>query len=346
LALVDVNCGFNLTPLVFKIFQCIAFVSVLSLTTQGVLAQETPKNNEPEKIKIGDEYYTRGQIIADFLNVAFSEMLWNEDTGDDFIKLLDFKLMSRDKQPPEYENLKRTAPWLADFMHRPGGIPKNGVVTKWPADISIGIGWPFYTIGSQYKTSPYNEKGSEKYTGKIESSVTSLLPVIANATKRNVVFYSAGDMRDGSINYARIRIIPLRSWDKRGWVKAPKFSWLPYDNEENLWGAIPLEVSDPENIDAYLLPDKNNNLGLSICKINPEVGAEKLKELIEECLVRSIGLPGRSQNKESYLLSAQEARKKIDYDAFLMTLLYCPDIKTGMSKNEIIDLFTKKKCIY
>lgn len=380
-----------------RVFQCsVLCVSALLFAAQGSLAQDVQKSGEPEKIRIGDQEYTRGEIIADFLDVAFSDAIWNEDTGEDFKVFLDHF----SKNPPaRQESVKSDYPWLYDYIFYPEGWPKHDVINKWTGGISIGIGWPPYLSEKSilaYKDNPEGihsrllglQKSFPEMYPVIEDQIKTLMPDIESATGMPVQYIPRDDPRemiDGQ--HARVRIIPIWSTNLKNSFKTLR--WGPLDPSPSvgilyqyyewiLWGAVPFSPDFRSQVDGYLLPNDDNSIGLVVCKVLPDVGEDLLRSLITECLARAMGLPDVSKIEtaalghwnESYdsisRLPSLDGRKasisydfgmgnpgqekfvvkeKSDgralraltaYDDLMLSLLYCPAIRNGMDKHEVM----------
>lgn len=353
---------FDAIPTAFKIVQCIMLVSIFTCTSQYVLAQDSQKKNEPERIKIGEEYYTRGQIIADFLNVAFSNALWNEDAekiqDGGFSRMIDWRakkgiILNDPKIRKSYEELNIIAPWFAEYIYRPHGLPQHNVIHKWDKEISIGVGWPAYpsnnndSIGSRY-----NSKNSEKYHSLIAEEVKKFSANLEDVTNMPVKFIPANDPRDNTKNYARVRIIPTNHWLRRGWGEIMEEFWHPSSNERMLLGGVLFESSGTQ-MDAYLLPKENNQLGLVVCKVRMDMGEGTFRSFVNECLLRALGLPGVSKiqtnslvsNWKSLLDSEGKVYSMTEHDKLIARILYCPSIKSGMDKNKIVQILsTSNQC--
>lgn len=349
---------------------------VLCLQATAVWAAATDKEKpisktaanivEPQNsVQIGGKTYTRGQIVADFLRVAFSDRVWNDDLGSKGYEVM----LSQSRRLFE-----ATSPWFDEFFTRPQGLPKSGVINKWPRDITIGIDWP----APAHDTSIYHaqrknvliEKGTDQYYEDFERNIMAAIPDLVRATGRSVHFIDPKDPRDNAKDYARIRIVPTKQWVNRnlympGMRENPSpLSYEPYlqggvlfgsSAEYVYYGSAPTYERLGKKMDGYLLPESNNNLGLVICKIDPETDSLVIKALISECLVRAMGLPEISKIKQLSVLgtwrnnlvnSKQDVpTKPTPYDLYMVSLLYCSDIKQGMSRNDVITVFREKKCI-
>lgn len=396
---------FSSISLAFEFFRYVAFASILACTAQSVLAQEAPSEQERNQeisgsaqstekanpksrvitydelwetkrrsIEIDGTSYSPGELIEDFLNVAFSEGVWNEDANlwnpDMFSKIIDrygpqnLDLQDKDVRK-EYEEKKIAVPWLADYMYRPDGWPKHNVTHRWNKEITIGIGWPRYKINgpkTNLITSVYDQEWTAALYPSIAEHIKKQLPAIERSTGLSAKFISPDDPDDATREYARIRIIPKRTLERRTSSSMLGYQWYPHQSEELLWGGVLFETSTPKEMDAYLLPEVNNQPGLVICKIDGDLPEALFSALITECLVRAVGLPGRGGRPEKAVLGPWRSQVGPDhpenspvssaknlpqtltpYDEWMISLLYCPSIKSGMDKNQVLQALTSKK---
>lgn len=303
-----------------RIFQYVCICAgVLLFPAQGAWAQEGPG---AEKIRIGDAYFTRGQIIEDFLSVAFSESMWNQemDRADYERQLEEFLENYPDLNDAsikkKYEGFKITRPWAADYIYYPHGWPKRGVLSKWENEISIGIDWPPYGRSADIEgaggNSPYSEGLQSSYP-VIQDQIAKLIPDIKAATGLPVRFVMPGDPEDKTERFARIRIVPVRHTELNnafktlrytGYKKGPYDPWSFRENENHLWGGVSFTPSSRTQVDGYILPNSDNSIGLSVCKIAPYVGEDFIRALITECLARALGLPDLSVQSKGGVLGA------------------------------------------
>ncbi len=369
--------------------------------------------------------YTKDQIIEDFLNVAFSDLQWNADAGtEDQQKILNFYLSDNPKlntswwdylfnNNTETEQNKgkynsNLVPWLAPHLAKNMGAPlnKRNVITKWAGShVSIGIDWPRYTLSGKspygkyapkvYIT-PYTPSGFGQYYDLLIAKAEAQTNALADATGLDIKVVPPDAMVESNQNFPRIRIVPDTVNNVRSWEQTDS-NYHPVTDEESLLNGILFESYTRKYLDGYLLPDSQYNLDLTICKIDPTLEDSFLTALINECLIRSLGLPGISKNADSLLsswhiipdLTLFERRKKTtafkladqeivsfmtksalkgyqdrgqgelaeqmkkgtfwitlneglvssfsnipSYERLMISLLYCPKVKQGMSKQE------------
>jgi hypothetical protein len=129
-------------------------------------------------------------------------------------------------------------------------------------------------------------------------------------------------------------------------------------------------------VEGYFVADKNNNVDFSACYIPSDVKDENFAPLVAECVLRALGFPDMTLANRKTLLGhwnethvkstkrsfpwmceKQEdpldsrpnpeaetrfrAGRPTEYDLALLSLLYCKDIRLGMSRYEVMDLLDK-----
>lgn len=338
-----------------------------------VFAERIDAGSAQKKDATIEKKYSAGTIIVDFLDVAFSERFWNEDAekkGEGgFAKVIDsYRVenwnLNDAKIKDMYDTQRRYLPWLADHVYRPDGLPAYGVIHKWDAALTIGIGWPAFSgqTRPEYDTaqgrSPFSESEAREFYEVAAKIVDELIPVIEETTGLSANLIAPTNAKETTEDYARIRIIPTtRKVSSRSWARVPSSEWMPQHSEVYLWGAIPFEVLNPKLIDGYILPKKTRGIELAVCKISTSASEELFKALVAECLVHALGLPARFQLQpelNSIFGDGFEGASSDDfvfdeipeYDRRLISLLYCPAVKSGMDKNEVFQLLiSDDRCI-
>lgn len=298
------------------------YVTILSLLTWVLYTDTARASDDGRALKIGEVSYSRSEIIADFLRIAFSDAIWNEDAGDKHFPLLldrfnrEYQQLSEEELSKRYRHKKAIDPWIADYLYYPNGWPKHGVVNKWTGEISIGIGWPNYSFtpdGRKLMGSPYAERLTDAQDVVVDQ-VNMLLPDVHKVTGLPAVFVPPDSPRDSSENFARIRIVPVEYTDLRNFFKTLRYyspkseDWHIRENEYSLWAAVPFTPESRSQVDGYLLPNPDNTLGMAVCKVVPNVGEQLLRALVSECILRSLGLPGQSRLLEETLVGPWNRR--------------------------------------
>jgi hypothetical protein len=293
---------------------------------------------------------TSGKLIADFLDVAFTDSVFaNEDTRRGIFEGKLTTLYPNTHYNPVAEAYARNFPHLAPYIYRRDPWPKSDVINKWSSKITIGIGFPpgLNTFS----------KGEAALRSILEDQITLLLPALRKATGTDVTYIKPEEETANS--YARIRILVDHGLPSTG-LDEPGIGIQP---EEMLWGQISFDDTG-SGYGGSILPQSDNTLGFAYCFIQSREPMPIVRSLINRCLLRAMGLPNISSRKIATVLGKEGLPKKwptedhpIDtsenpsaprptlspYDLEMLSLLYCPSVKPGMSKNEVIQVLAQRK---
>ena len=297
---------------------------------------------------IDGQPFTLGQVLSDFLEVAFQDNVWNEDRGQSQFERHLNQLEAGTKSQRLRQSIEKHLHWMSPYHYREEIWPKSGVINKWPDEISIAI-----------ETVAGRNARSNKIT--MEEVVRSLLPALTKAIGRNVSFIESDFLRNqrpvaGIHILLQDGVIQERPDDGQFW------------HEPGMWGGVMFGDSDNMSVRGYLLPDSHNNVGLAVCKIQSWVTEPILRSLVARCVLRAMGLPGVTERKVTTMLDRPNlapppgldklrhaSKPPFDtpssilsaYDLKMLSLLYCPAIQSGMSKNEVIQILAaKKECAF
>ena len=314
----------------YFLFSIVCF-SILFCSVQASQAFfDSGKDRASAEIMLDGQTYTRGDLIASLLVSAFSDRFWNDDVVDRsgssrFGAMVGSYMKDGNGN---YETEKKSRPWMADHIHRPNGWPKSGVVNKWSqSKISVAFGWPAYSPGQNVSSvSPYNKQGADKLYPAIEKSVRKAVPQLSGGRVPALTFMPMGDADDATENYARIRIIPTNRLNARSPLNPGVDSYQIELQERGFWGGVLIDDAEPL-MEAYILPDHNNNIDLAVCKIDMSATESDVDRLVPKCLMGALGLPELSTEQ-----SPDGVGSATGYQKYLLQLLYCPAIKPGMDK--------------
>lgn len=216
----------------------------------------------------------------------------------------------------------------------------------------------------------------------IQEQIEALIPQIKSMTGLPVKFIGPNDAEDHTSHFARIRIVPTMFLYPKYFKKPtgeltpdayPMMSYYEYMFLERVSFTPALAAQ----ANGYLLPASNNSLDMTVCKVDPRVGDDLMKALVTECLIRSLGLPEVSTVSNDVVLGSwnkdfeedmksvadkdlrafQFPVEKVDkkklhffftpYDEMMARILYCPDIKPGMSKYQVLAVLARSdKCFH
>ncbi|HEX2752712.1 MAG TPA: hypothetical protein VHP34_06340 [Alphaproteobacteria bacterium] len=194
-------------------------------------------------------------------------------------------------------------------------MPPLGILHKWPGDITVGVSWPLYDSMTDYDDAKYkimadNRSRFSRMTdvqyGKIRNIVEPLLPEMRQLTGRNVTFVPKGDPREKTAEFARLRIV-LTTYSYH--LKRPRLglgnmhSHTVEDYQGYFTSAVNFTPDSRAQVDGFFLTDDKDDIRFAVCYVNPDVGEVLLKALIQECLVRAMGLPEFQGIEEGSILA-------------------------------------------
>ncbi len=273
-----------------------------------------------------------GKVIFDYLVGASPRVCCTPSSEE--------KMLNRSQIPGYLSQL----PSMSEYLFRPNGIPNREGIYKWTRQkVGIGFDWPQYTtqhwgggigvgvidpdtgLPIQYVCGITIENCEDLYKitkgeyQDIVDHINALIPELEKITGLDLRLQMPGDENEKTENYARIRIIPVRTNLQKNFFKMYRYGILPPpDNfhvikyEPYFIGAVSYTTDVRSQVDGYLLPDADNSLGLSTCKIMPVVGREIMKALVTECLLRALGLPDISKYNDHAMLGNWNK----EYDSF------------------------------
>ncbi len=325
--------------------------------------------------------YSKQAIIWDFLRIAFSDTLWLENTASPWTIVEAVEQNNKDD--------RHTSDLLKELMQYPKGYPVLGGVNKW-ADkkIVVGLGWPKSMSAMLSREAP--EDVSVDTKARLEKILKPLLTNISGQTGISIEFVSPDDPREQGDKFARMRIVPVIDTGLRNNFKSYIVDTSPSRHRPlyplgNLVGGVEFTPYSRSQVDGFFLPDQNNNISFSACRLKASLDETLVTALLTECIVRSLGLPKLSKgNERSFLsawnkandpysltiyhegtdaldtednrheplpeapeplvvlkpeiLEAVRLRKLTDYDAKMLSMLYCRNIKEGMGKLTVLNV--------
>lgn len=310
-------------------------------------------------------------VIGSFLQVAFSDTLWLENSTNATVVISD---LLEDEYSQKIHNPNS---WAYRFVDPSKGYPKHNVVNKWTEKVvRVGIGWPAFT-GDMFD-----------YFVKPSSAVPQFLPQIIRDVVANIKKKTGVDLRftppnsdlETTEDFARIRIVPIGSTGLKNHFKSFISDMQPGVHGhgkppliERLIGGVEFTPYSRSQVDGFILPNPDNSIGLAVCRISNSVTEKNVvTALVTECLLRSLGLP----SAEKYVIDsflgpwnramdpfskvpyydghkAYVRRMHLDYsqaglpkkiqaatanasitqfDALMVSLLYSPAVEPGMDK--------------
>jgi len=288
----------------------------------------------PEEAKAAKERRSREALIYNLLQAAFVDTLWLENSLVPEISLEPFKnyLRSRERKR-EYDN------WLLTFSARENGLPEHDRLVKWTEPAAVSLGWPHYGISNVPTISAETQQ-------LFEGAARRAIEEIERALPGRLKYVDPGERVESTPDYAKIRIVPVTASvmsDDYNVVNhdphiVSSHNWY-YDINKLYVGAIPFTPDDGTNVDGFLLPKRDNSLGLSVCRISESLPRDEIAALVVECVARSMGLPGLVAAATNSILGPSGGERPMrlaETDIAMLRLLYCEEVEPGFSKYEVI----------
>lgn len=274
--------------------------------------------DEKGRMTLDGKVYTKRDFAAAFLETAFTETPWNSDTGEDAAEFLKFQLGHYKLRPSSSNpnSFERTFPWFAPYTKRPAGVPPFGVLNRWEKPVKVSLDLPIYTLAAHNVHTAQDEAGEyprnvdsdykkrdDPIFKKLADMVTDVLPAIRAASGQDVQFQAPFADKEQSADYARIRIVPVGSLSSRNYFKFRRYHpvhfgyavWESFGMTEveysNTSGGVSFTPHIRTQVDGYLMPEVDAQLGLVVCRVAPKLGDVLMKVLVTECLIRAMGLP-------------------------------------------------------
>jgi hypothetical protein len=302
--------------------------------------------------------YTRDALIAEFLRVAFAPTLWFEGDG---------RARAIFKSPVITKRGGISGPsWVAEYITRSQGLPRFDALNRWNTQtITIGLDWP----------PDVWPLGDPSHHDIVLKHLATLSPQIQAATGMKVSILPPA--HETPHTFAHVRIVtnavfaannqfkkPLKRTGGAvdGAMVLPMAATPPF--EEFIFGSVPFTPSATRQVEGYFVPNNDNTIGFAVCKISPDHDIQIQKSLITECFIRALGLPDASLTADNSALgiwNQESNRERIvtanpvseylpiqltEYDAFMLSLLYCPEIHPGMNRYDVLfSLYHSDVCL-
>lgn len=311
------------------------------------LGMESGNAFEEKEYDLGGQKYSKSALISDFINISINEYGWLDDAPKFSGVAPVYK--------GELEFLKATQPFLHEFITRKNGYPVKGGIVKWDGPITVAIGWPFVTYdsfgGNKVKKSgsgmdPWGES-QQPVPAIFKGQLRDLVEELNKLTGMSIKLIENDLSAD--FQSARIRIIPTRLHNARLNVE----NLDAYTIEPYIKAGVPFTPFELKQVDGYVLPNADNSIGYAVCRISPQLDQIFLRRTMAECLVRSLGLTMLSKQDADTVLGhwnnghhkhpvdsnklpdVATYRSFSEYDRFMISLLYCKEIKKGMIADQV-----------
>lgn len=351
--------------------------------------------------------YSVSQLLDDFMEVAFSDKPWPMEDGVDATYMLGRKFdeatqresilsLTPRREGTRLEYFLRDFPWMEEFAAQPRSFEYGDRLHKWNRKkIRISFDWPAFSgrehlspisienlpfCGPASQYCAYVSALASGHHKDIVDHIQSVATELEQITDADLSVIMPGTKEEASAEFARIRIVFEEKNEQKNFFKFHRYGkhkrvidWRMRYNEHELKPAVSFTTDIRSQVDGFLVISEDRSIGLSVCKIMPVVGADLMRSLLTECLVRSMGLPDLlSRDAESVLtnwnaqydayslLKDLDGREKAlrpapvrieradlpalsptkvfdhltEYDRFMLGLLYCDKIKTAATKQE------------
>jgi len=319
----------------------------------GILPYHSQKPFEPPiAIELDGDRYEPDYIIWRFLNTAFSNSLWFEDTSfkHNVIKLLKNR----------NEKIEVT--------------PRFNAINKWNTPVKITL----KTLENDYRVD------ADKYSYLI-NHLKNLTQIYSGATGLEISYVEEEYPKRSDANV--FIVLNAKSKILNAFKNQRSRNFLDEeDYEEGYVSAVRFTPEVRSQVEGFFVPNKNNKIIKATCYLKPSIVPEEWsKALLAECVARVLGMPEASGNNAGLLsnwnrdlddlsqLAVLDKRDRFDderyaewvtkvksklvqgaptfvspseYDLKMLSTLYCPSIKPGMDKPEVVlTLLRNKECI-
>ena len=372
------------------------FIAIITALTFVFALQSTAPLADNKKVDtttaplprytIDGKQYLKDQLAMEFIQSAYPRSMWSDDLLNRGVGFLTPSWYSRKSHP----TLNFYPDWLVEYALREKGRPVFDGLNRWQGDITIGVGFP--------PPSKVHEK-TEGFAARATDQILRIQKDLQSATGRRVTYIPPDD--ETPANFARIRIIDgdLESFfrenkfklyrAKMGPIATPlqtnqctEYDFGKYNFMQYLEGlfqdAVRFTSLARAQVEGYFVTDNKNNIEFAACYIWPHHETKMLNALINECLVRAMGLPeqplrqdtalignwnlahdGHSKryvldgdkknmraSKEKYrpfpnALTTNAPQELTAYDKTILGLLYCNKLSAGQPRYDVMDQFFK-----
>lgn len=209
------------------------------------------------------------------------------------------------------ESIKRNYPWLYPYLYE-SKIPPLLSVNKWVKPIRISLDLPNnyqsfgeenkafgYYLGSWGTNSPRPEYLSARSWVQAESSRTA--SELSRLTGHDIKFVAEEPLND-PLAVSNVRVVLMDNvkwWSSKFKIGGKQISanltnwghsWLAI--EPFLITRIPFTPGNTRQVEGYFISNERNEIQFAVCYIWSGHEKTLLQKLVQECLVRSLGLPG------------------------------------------------------
>ena len=347
------------------------FLFFLLLSPLFLLSAQASEKTDPVE---AEEQYSQKEILQDFLASVFSADVLNSSYRRELYPWHSVNSYS------SKESIKSFYPWIYDHVFPEAGLPKFFAVNKWVASPRISFGMPndlkVVSKDKSYANKKHfifgedlDLKNINRYSGKkfeaLEKHLQSFIKPINAATGLEVKYVPHDKEPYNDYSEIRINLVSREHFFSNNEFKANGRSPLsnvfgiggpePKDFrgvaglESSIKTAFVYSANDDQatrQVDGYFVTNKDNQIKMAFCFIWEGHEHSVLLGLINECVARSMGVPGVVNNKKvKSLFNVWNNASNIwmgreenaiphitlpSFDRALLQMLYDPRIKPGM----------------
>ncbi len=263
-------------------FSPLLFIAVLGVLCSASLVKGEGRN----AFVIEGREYSRAELAAHFVSAAFNDYLWLERSAG-LLRAIEII------ENPKAKDISES--WYRPYMVRAAGLPRHGVLNKWKGDVSVAIGWP--SVGEINDSYSVADISQDHFFHKIVSGRVSSLKEKTGIKLRYID--SKEDAAAGEL-FAKIRIIPILGTGlfndyKVDVVGAGQHSISNINSFNRIPGAVEFTPLSRAQVYGMYVPDVEGSISFASCRILISLPAKMISALVEECLIRSLGLPALSE---------------------------------------------------
>lgn len=266
-------------------------------------------------------------------------------------------------------------PWLYEYLYRKQGAPRFYAINKWTKPIKVVFGFPndlkpyadYKGVETQSNLYSFFRTSQKPEVYKFaETVVQPFLKTVEDLTGLPATYIAQEDKDDlGNLRIVFTNGTPM--WETPFKLTSsgimvrphtPNVLFRGFLERQYMNTAVHFTPGALQQVDGYIIPNADNSIGMTFCYIWEGHSEALMKALIQECMLRSLGLPGETPSKKSSGLLgywnkgekkgvADEAQQDISVpitklERDVIRFLYSDKVKTGMTAMDIYWTFMAK----
>lgn len=294
---------------------------------------------ETGKVTIGRKEFSKPEVIRSFLYASISPGFGFE-IGENYTPLYNQSHPDSNKLFAP-ETFREAYPWLYPLLY-PDGLPHALVINKWTQPVRISMSFP-------NDLKPYGDAGKEPVMARlatwdkeerinkqaeqiVRDEAAKAAPELAVLTGLPVTWVpdepkgdpkAVSNLRIVMVHDISLWTTPFsygvnrstRSGSGERLRNSPDI--YHFDTvERRLSTLVAFTPMYAYGVNGYFVPDQDNEIQFALCYIWDGHDEPVLRKLVQECLVRGLGLPGAASlnYKEQAVLSSWHGPFPLDYD--------------------------------